>query len=71
MSAIDLHARASDDFMAKLQHTRETLLQLVLEYPRPSGAAAPVVVQASSLGAEDMVITHLINTLELDVGTRP
>jgi phosphoadenosine phosphosulfate reductase len=68
MSAIELHAHASAGFMAKLQHTRETLAQLVLEYPRPSGAAAPVVVQASSLGAEDMVITHLLNTLELDVG---
>ncbi len=68
MSAIEQNAHASEDYMAKLQHSRALLLQLVLRHPRPAGEATPVVVQASSLGAEDMVITHLINTLELDVG---
>ncbi len=68
MSAIAQHAHASVDFMAKLQHSRDMLLQLALAHPVPAGATRPVVVQASSLGAEDMVITHLINTLELDVG---
>ncbi len=68
MSAIDLHARASVDFDAKLQETRAQLRALVNRYPRPAGAPKPTVVQASSLGAEDMVVSHLVNTLALDVG---
>ena len=67
-SAIDTHARASADFMAKLQRSREALLALALEHARVPGADSPRVVQASSLGAEDMVISHLIDTLALDVG---
>jgi phosphoadenosine phosphosulfate reductase len=67
-SAITLHARASADFMGKLQRSRDALLALALEHARPQGADAPRIVQASSLGAEDMVISHLIDTLELDVG---
>ena len=67
-SAIDTHARASADFMAKLQRSREALLALDREHARAPGAPAPRVVQASSLGAEDMVISHLIDTLALDVG---
>jgi phosphoadenosine phosphosulfate reductase len=59
MSAIDLHARASKDFDAKLAATR-ALLQ------RAASELAPLT-QASSLGAEDVVITHLINSLELDI----
>lgn len=68
MSAIDLHARASAEFDAKLQQTRAQLRTLVNRYPRSAGATTPTVVQASSLGAEDMVISHLINCLELDAG---
>jgi phosphoadenosine phosphosulfate reductase len=68
MSAIDLHARASADFDRKLQETRAQLTALVRRYPRPAGAATWNVAQASSLGAEDMVVSHLINTLALDVG---
>ncbi|MCC2633663.1 MAG: cysH [Ramlibacter sp.] len=59
MSAIDLHARASRDYDAKLAETRKLLLRAASEY-------APLK-QASSLGAEDVVITHLINALELDI----
>ncbi|MCE3270716.1 MAG: cysH [Ramlibacter sp.] len=59
MSAIDLHARASRDYDAKLAETRKLLLRAASEY-------APLK-QASSLGAEDVVITHLINGLELDI----
>lgn len=67
-NAVALHARASADYMAKLQRSREALLALALEHARPAGAVAPHVVQASSLGAEDMVVSHLIDSLSLDVG---
>ena len=59
MGAIDLHARASADFEAKLAEARE-LLQ------RAAGDFSPIT-QASSLGAEDVVITHLIKSLKLDI----
>jgi phosphoadenosine phosphosulfate reductase len=59
MGAIDLHARASKDFEAKLAQTQALLIRAVSEF-------SPLT-QASSLGAEDVVITHLINSLELDI----
>jgi phosphoadenosine phosphosulfate reductase len=54
-----MHARASADFDAKLAQTR-ALLQRAAEQYSP-------LTQASSLGAEDVVITHLINRLALDI----
>lgn len=59
MGAIDLHARPSKDFEAKLADTQRLLVRAAAEF-------APLK-QASSLGAEDVVITHLINSLELDI----
>jgi phosphoadenosine phosphosulfate reductase len=59
MSAIELHARASKDFEAKLAETKALLVRAAAEF-------SPVT-QASSLGAEDVVITHLINSLALDI----
>lgn len=59
MSAIDLHARPSKDYAQKLTQTRQLLLRAAAEF-------APLT-QANSLGAEDMVITHLINSLALDI----
>jgi phosphoadenosine phosphosulfate reductase len=59
MGAIDLHARASKDFEAKLAETQALLVRAAAEF-------SPVT-QASSLGAEDVVITHLINSLALDI----
>jgi len=59
MSAIDLPARASKDFDAKLAATRALLQRAAAEFTP--------LTQASSLGAEDVVITHLINSLELDI----
>jgi phosphoadenosine phosphosulfate reductase len=59
MSAIDLHARPSADFEAKLAETRRVLQHAAADFTP--------VTQASSLGAEDVVITHLINSLALDV----
>ena len=59
MSAIDLHARPSKDFEAKLAETRTLVVH--------AAAGFSPLTQASSLGAEDVVITHLINTLALDI----
>lgn len=59
MGAIELHARPSKDFEAKLDATRKLLVRAAAEF-------APLK-QASSLGAEDVVITHLINSLALDI----
>ena len=57
--ATTLNARASDDFTAKLPETQALLQRAAAEF-------SPVT-QASSLGAEDVVITHLINSLKLDI----
>src|SRR6187551_2114220 len=59
MGAIDLHARPSKDFEAKLAQSRAVLVRAAAEF-QP-------LTQASSLGAEDVVITHLINSLALDI----
>jgi phosphoadenosine phosphosulfate reductase len=59
MGAIDLHARPSRDFEEKLAATQTLMIRAASEF-------APLK-QASSLGAEDVVITHLINSLELDI----
>jgi phosphoadenosine phosphosulfate reductase len=53
------HARPSADFEAKLARTQALLQRAATEF-------APVS-QASSLGAEDVVITHIIQTLALDI----
>ena len=57
--ATELHAKASPDFAAKLLETQALLQRAAAEF-------SPVT-QASSLGAEDVVITHLINRLQLNV----
>lgn len=53
MSAVALHARPSDRFEAKLAHTAAVLTEAAAEH-------GSRIVQATSLGAEDMVITDLI-----------
>lgn len=58
--ATELNARPSDDYAA---HVAEA--QALLREAAALGADA--VTQASSLGAEDVVITHLINALALDI----
>lgn len=58
-NAIALNARASAGFAAKLAETEALLRRAAAEF-------GPVT-QASSLGAEDVVITHLINRLQLDI----
>ena len=59
MRAIELHARPSADYEAKLAETRALLVR--------AAAELSPLKQANSLGAEDMVITHLVNALELDI----
>ena len=59
MGAIDLHARAAKDFDTKLAETQALLIRATAEF-------SPLT-QASSLGAEDVVITHLIDSLRLDI----
>jgi phosphoadenosine phosphosulfate reductase len=52
-STLTLHARPSSDFDAKLAHTLAVLTSAASEH-------AGTIVQATSLGAEDMVLTDLI-----------
>ena len=59
MSAIELHARPSIVFESRLAETKKLLQRAATEF-------GPIT-QASSLGAEDVVITHLINSLRLDI----
>ena len=56
--ATDLYDKPSKDYAAKLEQARDVLRQAQAHGP---------VTQANSLGAEDMVITHLINALALDI----
>jgi phosphoadenosine phosphosulfate reductase len=53
MSAISLYAKASANFESKFAAARATLAQAALDF-QP-------LTQASSLGVEDMVITHLLD----------
>jgi phosphoadenosine phosphosulfate reductase len=57
MTAISLHAKASPSFAAKLAATQALLVDATTRF-------SPIT-QASSLGAEDMVITYLLHTLQL------
>ena len=59
LKATAQNAKASPDFAAKLAETRALLQRAATEFTP--------VTQASSLGAEDVVITHLINSLQLDI----
>ena len=60
MSAVELHARPSDSFEAKLAHTTAVLTSAAAEH-------GSRIVQATSLGAEDMVITDLIARWHLPI----
>lgn len=60
MSAVALHARPSDSFEAKLAHTAAVLTSAAAEH-------GSRIVQATSLGAEDMVITDLIARHQLPI----
>jgi phosphoadenosine phosphosulfate reductase len=68
MSAIDLNARASATFAQKLAETQALLKKAVTDFAPTSLGAEPHITLACSLGAEDMVLAHLINQLQLNVG---
>ena len=68
MSAIDLHARPSPDYVIKLAEAQGVLAQAAAQYAATSEGGSATVTQASSLGAEDVVISHIINSLKLDIG---
>ena len=68
MSAIDLNARASSTFAQKLADTRALLQQAAQDYAPRQAGAEPRITLACSLGAEDMVLAHLINSLQLNIG---
>jgi phosphoadenosine phosphosulfate reductase len=59
LAATQLHAKPSVDFDDKLAETEALLRQAAADF-QP-------LTQASSLGAEDVIITHLINALALDI----
>jgi phosphoadenosine phosphosulfate reductase len=63
-SAISLYARPSADFVAKVERTLDLLRDAAAEHPGR-------IVQATSLGAEDMVLTDLIarHALPIAIGT--
>lgn len=60
VGAIQLHTLASSTFDAKLAETSALLRQAAQDY-------AGLITQASSLGAEDVVITHLVQALKADI----
>lgn len=64
MSAIDLYARKTAGFDERLAHTVEVLRQAAREHDGR-------IVQATSLGAEDMIVTDLIarHRLPIAIGT--
>ena len=57
--ATALNAKASADYAVKLAETQQLLQHAAAQF-QP-------LTQASSLGAEDVVITHLIHALQLDI----
>ena len=60
MTAVQLHARPSESYETKLAHTTAVLTSAAAEH----GVG---IVQATSLGAEDMVITDLIARWHLPI----
>ena len=68
MSAIELNANPSQTFDAKLAETVALLQQAALDYAPAAAGGAARITQASSLGAEDVVVSHLINALQLNIG---
>lgn len=57
--AVQRYAQASSDYCGKLEETRAVLVRAATDH-------SPIT-QASSLGAEDQVLSHLIGKLGLDI----
>ena len=58
-SAISLHDKPSSDFLQKVQASQQLLQQVSTQFQ--------TIKQASSLGAEDLVVSHLIDQLDLNI----
>ncbi|MGI9135103.1 MAG: phosphoadenylyl-sulfate reductase, partial [Rhodoferax sp.] len=65
--AIAQNAHASAHYSIHLAEAQGVLAQAAARYAASEGAGT-CIAQASSLGAEDVVISHLINQLQLDIG---
>jgi phosphoadenosine phosphosulfate reductase len=65
--ALARNAQPSSDYDLKLAEAQRVLTQAAAQFAGVGGGAA-TITQASSLGAEDVVISHLINSLQLDIG---
>ncbi|MBC7620818.1 MAG: hypothetical protein H7293_17850, partial [Candidatus Saccharibacteria bacterium] len=66
-SAMSRNASASADYSIKLAEAQAVLAQAAAQFAGEDGGPAKIT-QASSLGAEDVVISHLIISLALDIG---
>ena len=66
-SAITRNAAPSSEYIIKLAEAQNVLAQAAAQYVGTDGGPA-TVTQASSLGAEDMVISHIINSRQLNIG---
>ena len=67
MNAIELNARPHKDYRLHLAEAQAVLSQAAAQFARVEGKTTRIA-QASSLGAEDMVISHLLNSQQLDIG---
>lgn len=67
MSAIDLYAHPSSNFADKLKQTAELLEKAAQDYAPLQANGRARIALACSLGAEDMVLAHLIDELQLEV----
>lgn len=66
-SAITRNAAPSSEYIIKLAEAQNVLAQAAAQYAGSDGGPA-TVAQASSLGAEDVIISHIINSRQLDIG---
>ena len=64
LNALGLQANASKNFADKLANTRAVLTEALKAHALPDQK----ITQASSLGAEDVVITHLLESLKAELG---
>jgi phosphoadenosine phosphosulfate reductase len=70
-SAVTRNAAPSSEYVIRLAEAQNVLSQAAAQYAsvdQETGKSSPTVAQASSLGAEDVVISHMINALKLDIG---
>ncbi|WP_342617578.1 phosphoadenylyl-sulfate reductase [Rhodoferax sp. GW822-FHT02A01] len=67
MNAIEMNARPHKDYTLHLAEAQGVLAQAAAQYAAVDGGSVRVT-QASSLGAEDVVISHIINSMQLDIG---